>query len=202
MKKSVVGCIICLITGFSLEASRLPMCCATKLLLSSGIAIRGGNVDKKSEIKWADEISKATIRSSLKMWERRYKKYRPELKQLSKEEREKKFLRALERGTYELLSYKDVLALSMDYMPLTKRPQATTPEEAYPETELHNGKKRKRDIAKVRCFMEETSRKISPVCVGRIKQGPNTTYYKLDGAHRIVAAVFRKSKIRVLFVDL
>lgn len=70
-------------------------------------------------------------------------------------------------------------------------------EAAYPETDRPRSAA---DIESV-AYHVATRAKISPIVLAKVREGRRVRYVLLDGVHRLVAAIIRRSAVRVLVLE-
>ena len=148
---------------------------------------------KPHHIQWAAHVDAQTLADSWGTWN---KNYRQEVKPTVNHT---EFFDAVARGSYRDLSVEEFLRLPVENQRLNKYQYAKTPEEVYP---LNDRPRDQQDIESVQ-FLMTTELPISPICVAKVidKDG-QLRYIKLDGVHRLVAAMLTQSMIRVFFIEL
>ena len=78
-----------------------------------------------------------------------------------------------------------------------KHLNAKSAEEAYPPEDRPRGRK---DIVSVNYHIK-TQRPVSPIIIMQTEKDGKIRSIKLDGVHRIIAAIIRKSKVKVFYIN-
>ena len=144
-------------------------------------------------ISWSHKISSATQQDSWGTWDGFYRlKIKPSV---SKDT----FMKAIDDGQYEEMSIEDFLKLNIENHCLNRYRLAKRIEDIYPKCDNPRGAK---DITSLRYHLN-TQNLVSPVTIVRVvdKHG-NLRRIKMDGVHRLAAAMLRHSPIRVLWIRL
>lgn len=152
-------------------------------------------IQARSQINWMPSVSKKTIEDGLIQWETRYRAlYKSQVDG-------KKFMESVAKGTYQLVKWKEFKHMTQLFNERLKRClSARTAEDTYPADGTR--KNRENDIRSVK-YHAETKNPISPICVARVKMADGTIrMIRLDGTHRIAAAMIRRSDVKIFFIDL
>lgn len=145
-----------------------------------------------SPINWANRVSEETLNDSWETWKTYFSRYNLLIKHDD-------FLWAAKNGEYQMLSIEDFLALNVedhqriDYR-CAQHGYLKAGAAAFPFCH-------EKDIQSVKYFLK-TTLPVSPVVVVRVHEKDFMRYVKLDGSHRLAAAIMKKSPIKVLFLDL
>jgi len=150
------------------------------------------------QIKWSKEPSAITVKDAWGTWNDFFrediapktactlKEFKELLKSVSYEKNE----------TIDTLRSKKILNLKTR---LEKYIDAKNPEDFYPEGDNLRGEKDFQSMI----YHTQTDNEVSPVIIMEVHGSNNEiAYIKLDGVHRILAALLRKSKVRVLYIPI
>ena len=91
----------------------------------------------------------------------------------------------------------NALETDMENTRFQKYLNAKSAEEAYPPEDRPRGKE---DIVSVNYHIK-TQKAVSPIIVMQIEKNGKIRSIKLDGVHRIIAAIIRKSKVKVFYIN-
>jgi len=166
----------------------------SELIIIAGavILISGCNrTCRNTSIVWAAQVSDATFADSWGTWKTNYG-------QLGSYLTRDQFKKLMNKQGPQDITIEEFLRLHVENERVNRYPDAKTAEEMYPPNDRPRGDE---DIAAVNYFLEACE-PVSPIVVARVQDGQSTRYIKLDGAHRLAAAALKRSKIRVVFVDL
>lgn len=143
-------------------------------------------------ICWAENLSLETIEHSWGTWN---DFFRENIKLNINREI---FDRILRNGIYKTISIAEFLSLNIENQRVNEYKRATTAEEAYPEHDRPRGQK---DIDSVNYFLN-TKECVSPIIIATVTDKNGLKHHiKLDGVHRLIAALIRNSPIKILFLD-
>jgi hypothetical protein len=148
----------------------------------------------KSSFRWAYKVDNSTIEHSWGTYvDQHY------ITQNSVSYTEKEFIKQLKKSSYTDISVEQLLNMNIENHRLKRYRFAKSAEEAYPPSDRPRGDK---DINSVNYFLS-TCKAISPVTIAiMIDKKGDTRFMKLDGVHRMVAAMILNKNIRVLWIDL
>lgn len=150
-------------------------------------------MNAQSALRWADQISQETLEDGWGTWNTHYRS------EIAPELDKETFFDKVQQGYYQTMSIDDFLVLDVENHRLKKYKHAITPEQVYPPDDRPRGQ---HDIESV-TYLMNTQNEISPVFVSKIKNcNEQVRYIKLDGVHRLVAAMLKKSAVRVFFIDI
>ena len=137
-------------------------------------------------MNWADSVDLISFEDAWKTWDKYYrKKYQSKLNL-------NRFLFACLSGEYQDMTVSTFIKMAPENADFDLiNIQAATPNQTYPHKPRGN-----HDLKSVKYHMK-TKKCLSPIIL--IKSGEKLIL--LDGMHRVVAAKFRKSKIRILIAE-
>ena len=145
------------------------------------------------QMNWLSFPEKQTIRDAFATWDKNFrKKIAPGV---ARSKREFDYL-LLNCSEMKVLDVEDIEP-HMENARFQRYLNIKTAEEAYPMGDRPRGEE---DISSVK-YHTETAAHISPIIVMRIRKDHNERLIKLDGVHRIMAAILRRSKVKIFYID-